>query len=640
MDSVVCHKGTDRTQRVSKWITAFFAAALMCVPVSAQTDWRQVGGPAIDLMLAAPASGPVERVWFSPDGTTLFSRTASGKIFQTTDFQTWKPASDSTVPPRVNGAQAVRLPESGASVVAAVSSRNIYSLGRQLFRSEDDGRTWTNLTAFRSIAVVGTGQHSVVQDGDRLILANDFGVWRSLDGGLSWTGLNEFLPNLAVTRILSTPNGMAGARIQVSRLGAFELPSGASVWTPAHSTELETEAALTARAGSALAAELGGAEITAVGSAGTTVYAGASDGRIWVSFDGHDFNLAYRATGSRVERIFVDPARPQIAIAAQNGAPGSKTPRLLKTTNYGYNYFWDPLDVNLPEAAVHGLAAETASGTLYVATDKGVFWTHTDLLNNSSPSGAWTAISNGLPPGASVADIRLDPAAVQLYAAVDGYGVFSTPAPHRVNNLRVVNAADYSTRAAAPGGLLSVIGGRISGAQGGSLEYPVLAVLGNNSQIQVPFEAVGPTVVLALQTATGRETRNINVQPVSPGILVGSDGTPMLWDADSGMPLNVKNPAHSSGRMQIWATGLGKVEPAWPTGVPAPMENPPVVSANVQAFLDGAPLQVSRASLLPGYTGFYLVEVQLPSITNAGASELYVTADGQQSNRVHVVVDR
>ena len=638
MDSIVCHKGTVQTQRVSKWIAALFAAALTSVSAPAQTDWRPVGGPAMDLMLAAPASGPVDRVWLSPDGNTLYARTSSGKTVQTTDLQTWRPAPDSIVPPRVPAAQAARLPESGAAIIAS-SSRNIYSVGRQLFRSDDDGRTWTNLTAYRSIAVVGTGQHSVVADGQRIILANDFGVWRSMDNGLSWTGLNDFLPNLAVRRILSTPNGLSGTRIQVDRLGAFELPAGSSVWTPAHSPELENEAALMARVGTALSAELGGAEITAVASAGSVIYAGASDGRIWVSIDGRELNLTYRATGSRIERIFVDPARPQVAIVAQNGPPGSRNPRILKTTNYGYAYFWDPLDGNLPDGAVHGLAADTGSGALYIATDKGVFWTQTDLVNNSSNPVAWTAISNRL-PAAPATDVRLDPAAVQLYTAIDGYGVFTTPAPHRATNLRVVNAADYSTRAAAPGGLLSVIGGRISAAQGGTLEYPVLAVLGNNSQIQVPFEAVGPSIVLALQTETGRVTRDITIQPVSPAILVGSDGAPMLFDGDSGMPLNAKAPAHPNGRLQIWATGLGKVQPSWPTGMPAPMENPPAVAANVLVYLDGQALQVTRASLLPGYTGFYLIEVQLPSITNAGSSELYVTADGQESNRVHVVMGR
>jgi len=57
---------------------------------------------------------------------------------------------------------------------------------------------------------------------------------------------------------------------------------------------------------------------------------------------------------------------------------------------------------------------------------------------------------------------------------------------------------------------------------------------------------------------------------------------PHVVDADSGLPLDVRSPAHSNGRLQIWATGLGKVRPQWPTGMPAPLEDPPAVAAQVR----------------------------------------------------------
>jgi uncharacterized protein (TIGR03437 family) len=59
----------------------------------------------------------------------------------------------------------------------------------------------------------------------------------------------------------------------------------------------------------------------------------------------------------------------------------------------------------------------------------------------------------------------------------------------------------------------------------------------------------------------------------------------------------------------------------------------------MQAFLDGAPVQVTRATLAPGYAGLYLVELQLPSITNAGMSELHLSADGQESNKVQIWIE-
>ena len=59
----------------------------------------------------------------------------------------------------------------------------------------------------------------------------------------------------------------------------------------------------------------------------------------------------------------------------------------------------------------------------------------------------------------------------------------------------------------------------------------------------------------------------------------------------------------------------------------------------VRAFLDGVPLQVTRAALAGGYVGFYEIEVQLPAITNMGTSELKISADGQESNKVQIVIE-
>ena len=43
-----------------------------------------------------------------------------------------------------------------------------------------------------------------------------------------------------------------------------------------------------------------------------------------------------------------------------------------------------------------------------------------------------------------------------------------------------------------------------------------------------------------------------------------------------------------------------------------------------------------RATLAPGYVGLYLIELQLPALVNAGPAEFYISADGQESNRVRV----
>jgi len=608
--------------------------ALAGMAPAQSTNWRRVGNSAVDLLLASPATGPVDGVWFSGSGGTLYARTRGGKVFETSDYEVWLPSQNVVEPAMQPTPEVSRTPENGARLVASGFGR-VYAAGRQLYRSEDGGRSWANLTAFKTESVIGLGQRSVAvspANPDQIVVANDFGVWRSLDGGLSWAGLNELLPNLRIQRILATPGGTAGTRVEIDRLGAMELPPGGSMWQPVEDRTIAIDAArLKAYS------ERAGVVATAYGRVEKRVYVGTADGRILISpDDGASFTATDtgRASGP-VERIFVDPARPDVALAALGGP---NLPHVLRTFNAGT--WWEALDSNLPNAPAHAVTGERAAGAVYVATDQGVFWAKVDLDNAGTPNVNWIGLSDRLPPGMGATDVRLDPAGIRLYAAVEGYGVYATAAPHRQRNLRLVSAADFSTRAAAPGSLVSVIGGRVMSARGGNLDYPVLAAADDASQIQVPFEAVGPNVTLALVTGTGNVRLGMQVQPVSPAIFVGHDGTPFLQDSETGLLLDARKAAHASSRLLVFATGLGKVTPEWPTGIAVRVDNPPAVAATIRAFVNGAPVPVTRATLAGGFIGFYAIEVQLPAINNSGPAELYITADGVESNRVQFSIEQ
>lgn len=620
----MCHKVT-----IGAWMLLLSAGIALG---QGATDWRKIGDSAVDLRLAAPVGGPVDSAWFSADGTRLYARTRTGTVYETLDFENWQPAAN-PAPPAVAETQppAQQVPAAGARLVAGAPGR-IYALARDLYRSDDSGRSWTDITAFKGESVIGPAQHSLAvapDEPDQIVVANDYGVWRSMDGGLSWSGLNQYLPNLMVRRIVSTPAGGAGLRILVDGLGVVEWqPGSGGGWQlasdPAPDADRNSRRAFSAALG---------ADITAMASAADTVYAGASDGRIWVSFDrGRTWTSSRPASGNPVERLFVDPVEPRVALAAL-GASGQ---HVLRTTNSGT--FWDDLTSNLPDVPAHGITADRASGAVYVATQDGVFFARTDLENAAQSTVSWVSLGDRL-PRAPAMDVQLGAAGNQLYVALEGYGVYAAAAPHRNGTLRLVNAADFSSRPAAPGSLLSVTGGHVSAARAGDLNFPVLAASDTESQIQVPFEAKGPKVSLQLDAASGHFSFGLPVLPVSPAIFVSGDGIPMLLDADTGLMLDAHNIARSNSRVQILATGLGKVRPNWPTGLPAPLENPPEVAATVKAFLDRAPVEVTRAVLAPGYVGFYLIELQLPAIVNAGPAELYITAGGQESNRVQIFLE-
>jgi uncharacterized protein (TIGR03437 family) len=256
-------------------------------------------------------------------------------------------------------------------------------------------------------------------------------------------------------------------------------------------------------------------------------------------------------------------------------------------------------------------------------------------LGSAGGATAWTSLVQNLPV-ATATDVRLDAGANQLYVALNGYGVYVAIAPHRLRDARVVSAADYSSRPTAPGALLSVLGAHVQSATAANTAVPILDASDAASQIQVPFEAKGDTVALSLDATAGRITVGLPLQDVSPAIFVDPEGTPMILDASSGVMLDATKPAHPNGRIQVLATGLGRVTPDWPTGLAAPLADPPRVRASVRAYIDRTPVEITQATLASGYVGFYLVEIQLPRILNAGSVELYLESEGQQSNRVRL----
>lgn len=609
------------------------AAALAQEPVSSRLDWRRFGNLSIAGSAAAGlASGPVSRVWYSPSGSRLTVVTAGGQVWETNDFESWTEAS-AEAPERI-GAEASALPEANARVQAA--GGRLYAAGIFAWSSEDDGRTWRNLTQFAKFSILGGPLADLAvspANPDDIAVANSNGVWRSLDGGITWDSLNALLPNLPAARLLRAPQARGGLRLGLTTEEEAEwAPGERAGWRPVEPMDSSSERTLSA----AIAGRVGVAPSRAV-RAGNYIYAGTAEGRLFASSDqGQSWREFRFAELGRVESLFVDAREPQIALAAI--APAEDTAasggaRLYRTTNGGI--FWDDLSANLPPGAARGVTADVATGTVYVATDAGLFLTITNL-RNASPASRWERIDSGL-PRVPVRDVMLDTEGNQLYAALSGHGVFRTLAPHRLLDPRVVNAADFSSRAAAPGSLLSVLGRRVASARMGETEVPVLAASESESQIQVPFEANGGTLSLDLTDGTpGGRRLALPLRPLSPAIFVDRDGSPMILDAERGLLLDAQTPAGGGGRIQILCTGLGRVTPEWPNGLAAPVEGLPVVNAEVRVLLDRTPLRVTRATLAPGYIGFYLVEAELPVVVNAGPAELYLEAGGSESNRVSV----
>lgn len=641
----MCRRATIRLTAILGILVAPGIYALGQTP---GLDWRHIGNAAVDMALPSMATGPVDRVWYSADGSTLYARTASGHTFETTSFEQWQRVVDPNVaPPNRENPSAANFPEPRLKAAAQSSgSSRLYAVGWNAYRSDDGGVSWSNLTAYRGVSILGGELFDVASspgNPDEVTVAASNGIWRSMDGGLSWSGLNQSLPNLPTGRLLSLPAGSRGVQLSIAS-GVAEIewaPGEKNAWKLVDASAVQREMALKR----ALSEELQ-RSVTAIATAKDYIYAGDSEGRLMVSPDGgvswpQQFKLADPASVGAVAAIWMDLNDPRIAIAvlaARSGSvpESSKPAYVLRTMNGGL--YWDDITSNLPfNAAAHGVTADRASGAVYVATDAGVFFTLTDLTAAGRPT-LWASLNQNLPPAAAT-DVKLDAGANQLYVAMDGYGVYAAIAPHRFREVRVVSAADYAARPAAPGALLSVLGRRIESARSATLTVPVLAASDTASQIQVPFEAKGTSLSLALEAQAGRVTVGLPLQNVSPAIFVDPEGTPLVLDAETGILLDASKPARANTRVQVLATGFGRVRPDWPTGLAAPLADPPRVVATVHAYLDRVPVEVTRATLAPGYVGFYLIEIQLPQVVNAAPADLVLEAEGQQSNHVRLYVE-
>jgi uncharacterized protein (TIGR03437 family) len=649
--------------------------------------WTRVGGSALHLGLAGPIGAPVVEAAFSADGRTLYVRTAGGRMWASADLgETWQafevaagsPSPFIPLPAAPGSIQPPAGEPQSRVVVHPFAGGRAYALGKYLYRSPDDGRTWINVTQDGLGSVIGYWQTSIAfhpADPDLVVVSNALGLWKSADGGLSWCSLNERLPNFPLSRFAQGRSD-EGLRIRSEQLGTFELVQGAGeLWTRKAADEapfwlgalpdedrlrtsplplnLPDGLAASFRVwvnGVAVSPDLTQCAveacddpashfISAVGVAGSDLstaqyYVGTSDGLLWASGDGGrswrpaDLGQAGRA----VAGIFADPAEALSAVAVFGGSEGR---RVFRTTNGGS--LWYDMTADLPAGEIHAVAGSAQGGAVYLGGEFGVYYSG-DGLRAAAQDGFWRPAAGDLPAAAGVRDLLLDNVAGFLYASVDGFGVFRARAPAVLDALRVLNAADLTRRPAAPGSLLTILGAEVSGVSVGSLPAPVLASGGRESQIQVPFEASGDRLELALETRQGRAQMGFPLAAVSPAIFVDRGG-PLVLDAGTGRLLGAAFPARAGSQILVLATGLGRVRPEWPTGLPAPLDNPPATVRPVRAYLNGIPLKVVSSALAGGYIGTYMVQAEIPTLLNFGVGELTLEVGGRLSNTVRIFTE-
>ena len=638
------------------------AAAMPAAPA----HWQRIGGTGVAAGLAGPAGRPVQEAWFSADGRRLYVALSGNGLWMSEDLGlTWSQTTrDPNEPVATLG---VTESTDGAALSAIVRNPYraavSYALGDHLYRSDDDGREWTNLTAFEGGSVIGAGQSVLAispADPEVIVVGNSMGLWKSYDAGITWSSLNSALPNFPSARFVSVA-ASAPPTVDTRSLGRLELirTAGGLMWRTAPSPAAASNAlpaeerALVATPEPSMPPGYAGSnrvwrdaepispDLTACGTeascaehaisalkANGQMWAATTNGRIWVSRDdGGSWQPSWTDREDRpVTSLWADPERSATALAIVGG-------RVLRSTNGGASWF--DIGSDLPNSDWSSLAADSTLGTVYVGGPLGLYATRVDLAQ-PGPAGSWREITGDLPAG-GIGDLALDTQRGRLYASLPGSGVFWMRVPEIADALRALSAADLTQRPAAPGSLLTILGTEATRARAGGRAAPILDAADGRTQLQVPFAVEGGSLRLHLDASDASHVLDMQLENVSPAIFV-VDGEPLVLDSRTGALAGWDRPATPGGSVLVMATGLGEVTPAWPAGMPSPERDPPRAVARIEASLNGVPAEVISARLAPGYVGVYVVEIALPVGTPAGRAQFSIAAAGRSSNRVGLVI--
>lgn len=213
----------------------------------------------------------------------------------------------------------------------------------------------------------------------------------------------------------------------------------------------------------------------------------------------------------------------------------------------------------------------------------------------------------------------------------------------------VVNAAAYSPEL-APGSFATIFGANLAGGvTAGARELPLpeslegVQVLVNgrraklhyasDSQINfvVPLEAQPGLAELRVVTPFGAsEPVSLRLLAAAPAIFVLPDGTAAATVAGTGRS-TAERPAAPGQWLEIYVTGLGAVRYNPSSGLEETVERPEVT-------IGGAAAVVQFSGHVPGWTGLYQINAQVPGQVGPGMQPVRVRLGGASSAPVPVLV--
>ncbi len=153
----------------------------------------------------------------------------------------------------------------------------------------------------------------------------------------------------------------------------------------------------------------------------------------------------------------------------------------------------------------------------------------------------------------------------------------------------------------------------------------------------IPFEVSGDTVEIVITTPAGTSgVIAVSLGEAQPGIFFDpATGLGALVNAATGVTL-WDQPLPVGATAAVFCAGLGAVEPPVGSGLAAPLDPLAETVLEMEAEIDGRPVNVLFSGLAPGFSGLYQINIELPDDLPAGSYVLVIRVNGLVSNEVQV----
>ena len=171
---------------------------------------------------------------------------------------------------------------------------------------------------------------------------------------------------------------------------------------------------------------------------------------------------------------------------------------------------------------------------------------------------------------------------------------------------------------------------------------PMLFSFPGQLAIQIPYELEGQSTATLQVTVAGQAgaTSTVRLDSVVPGVFTLSNdgrGAAAVLHQDGVTVVTPQNPARPGEIVVLYATGLGAVTPALPTG--APSEGNRTVAATTVSVAGIASPRIDFSGAAPSYVGLYQVNFQIPANAPTGSTQpLVLTVGGKAANPVTIAV--